>query len=229
MDTYSQNTSISKLSGYAEWVYGFLSRQDAQVKTFILSWSTAFSWSQVLFCFILSLILLFVVCEALDQSWASVHERSAALGWHVGYNWPFWSGPFFWQTLQLGWVSGLPHLIMVSTGGKGRFCDPWGMQVKGCKWHRSWMSSPPVYTWLSAICSLLIPAVYLQFWTTGFLMLHIFPADISSFNPERKCLGSFFARNNHLDFFIFPFTSNTDVDWRCKSKLDCCKLRPELH
>lgn len=91
------------------------------------------------------------------------------------------------------------------------------------------MSSYPVYKRLSAICSLLIPADYLQFWTSGFLMLHISsPADMRS-NPKRKYLGSFFTRNKNLDFFIFPFTSNIDVDWCCKSKLDCCKLKPELH
>jgi len=117
-------------------------------------------------------------------------------------------------------MRGLPHLIIVPTGGKGKCCDAWGMQVKGkfCKWHWSCMSSPPVYMWLSATCSLLMPSDYLQFWTTGFLKSHILsPADMSSSNPERKYLVSFFSRNNNSDFFIFPFTSNIDVDWHCKS------------
>lgn len=48
VDTYNQSKSISKLSGQAEWAYGFLFRQGAQDKTFILSWSTAFNGSQVL-------------------------------------------------------------------------------------------------------------------------------------------------------------------------------------
>lgn len=75
------------------------------------------------------------------------------------------------------------------------------------------MSSPPVYKLLYAICSSLIPVDDLQFWTTRFLMLHISPTGMSSSNPERKYLDSIFARNNSLDFFFFPFTSNVDVDW----------------
>lgn len=181
--------------------------------------------SELAFCWLPYLKHLISHEQFMISSW-SVHESSAALRWHIGQVGFFWQG----SSVSLKWVG---CLITVPKDGKGRCCDPWGMQVKGKfhKWRRRWMPSSLVYVQWSTICSSLIPADYLQLWTTWFLMLHISsPADMSSSYPERKILKFFFiARNNNLDFFIFPFKSNIDVDLQCKSTLVCCKLKPELH
>lgn len=128
--------------------------------------------------------------SVMNSSW-SVHDQFMS-------HQLLWDGTlvrlgFFWQgsSVSLKWVG---CLITVPKDGKGRCCDPWGMQVKGKfhKWHRSWMPSALVYVQWSTICSSLIHADYLQLWTTWFLMLHISsPADMSSSYPERKYLSSF--------------------------------------